>query len=264
MADLASVLADPNFVNANPATKQAIFDKWAPQDPNFANANLATQSAIKQKFGLTAITPEMPKPAEGMPAARQEPTTYEKVREFVAPTVEALGAAGGAALGTPLGPLGMVGGAGLGYGMAKEALNLADIYIGGKAPRAGAEAVVEPVRNVLEGATYEAGGRVAGNLISAGVGKVADLRQLAQQKAAKLAQAAVGKDLPQVVNALRTASPTSSVAELTAKIENPTWQALIQDALEKDPQFLRKMRLMGERESRNVLAELVGGTRTTN
>jgi hypothetical protein len=196
----------------------------------------------------------------GIPGPRAAPTTYEKVREFVAPTVEALGAAGGAALGTPLGPLGMVGGAGLGYGMAKEALNLADIYIGGKAPRAGAEAVVEPVRNVLEGATYEAGGRVAGNLISAGIGKVADIRQLAQQKAAKLAQAAVGNDLPQVVNALRTASPTSSVAELTAKIENPTWQALIQDALQKDPQFLRKMRLMGEAESTNVLAQLAGGT----
>ena len=40
MADLATVLTDPNFVNANPATKQAIFEKWAPQDPNFANANL--------------------------------------------------------------------------------------------------------------------------------------------------------------------------------------------------------------------------------
>jgi hypothetical protein len=196
----------------------------------------------------------------GIPGPRAAPSTYEKVRGFVAPTVEALGAAGGAALGTPLGPLGIVGGAGLGYGMAKEALNLADIYIGGKTPRAGAEAVVEPVRNVLEGATYEAGGRVAGNLISAGVGKVADMRQLAQQKAAKLAQAAIGNDLPQVVNALRTASPTSSVAELTAKIENPTWQALIQDALQKDPQFLRKMRLMGEAESTNALAQLAGGT----
>ena len=53
MADLAAILQDPNFVNANPATKQAIFDKWAPQDPNFANANGATQDAIRQKFGLT-------------------------------------------------------------------------------------------------------------------------------------------------------------------------------------------------------------------
>jgi hypothetical protein len=214
------------------------------------------RSTFDAKVGLASVAPS----GGGIPGPRARPTTYEKVREFAAPTVEALGAAGGAALGTPLGPLGIVGGAGLGYGMAKEALNLADIYIGGKAPRAGTEAVVEPVRNVLEGATYEAGGRVAGNLISAGVGKVADLRQLAQQKAAKLAQAAVGNDLPQVVNALRTASPTSSVAELTAKIENPTWQALIQDALQKDPQFLRKMRLMGEAESTNALAQLAGGT----
>ena len=217
-------------------------------------------SPAQNPFAAFVIQPETAPSSGGIPGPRAGPTTYEKVREFVAPTVEALGAAGGAALGTPLGPLGIVGGAGLGYGMAKEALNLADIYIGGKAPRTGAEAVVEPVRNVLEGATYEAGGRVAGNLISAGVGKVADLRQLAQQKAAKLAQAAIGNDLPQVVNALRTASPTSSVAELTAKIENPTWQALIQDALQKDPQFLRKMRLMGEAESTNALAQLAGGT----
>ena len=213
------------------------------------------RSTFDAKVGLTSVAPS----GGGIPGPRAAPTTYEKVREFAAPTVEALGAAGGAVLGTPLGPLGMVGGAGLGYGMAKEALNLADIYLGGKAPRAGAEAVVEPIKNVLEGATYEAGGRVAGNLISAGVGKIADLRQLPQQKAAKMAQAAMGADLPQVVNALRTATPTSSVAELTAKIENPTWQALIQDARQKDPQSLRKMRLTGEAESTNALAQLAGG-----
>ena len=47
MADLATILKDPNYVNANEATKAAIFDKWAPQDPNFANANAATQDAIR-------------------------------------------------------------------------------------------------------------------------------------------------------------------------------------------------------------------------
>ena len=249
MATISEIRAQyPQYADMpDAALADALYKKFYPDIP---------RSTFDAKVGLTSVAPS----GGGIPGPRAAPTTYEKVREFAAPTVEALGAAGGAALGTPLGPLGMVGGAGLGYGMAKEALNLADIYIGGKAPRAGAEAVVEPVRNVLEGATYEAGGRVAGNLISAGVGKVADLRQLAQQKAAKLAQAAVGNDLPQVVNALRTASPTSSVAELTAKIENPTWQALIQDALQKDPQFLRKMRLMGEAESTNALAQLAGGT----
>lgn len=54
MPDLATIRDDPNFVNANAATKKAIFDKWAPQDPNYADANPATQAAIRQRFGIEA------------------------------------------------------------------------------------------------------------------------------------------------------------------------------------------------------------------
>lgn len=205
----------------------------------------------------------------GIPAQRKPPTTYERVREFITPTVEMLGAAGGGLLGAGAGTLvapgvgtatGAVGGAGLGYGMAKEALNLADIYIGGKAPRQGAAQVTEPIQNVLEGATYEAGGRLIGPAVGYVAGKVADLRQIPKQKAAAIAQKAMGDDLPQAVNALRNAPANASVAEVTAKIENPAWQALVQNALEKDPQFVRKARLLGERESRNALAALAGGS----
>jgi hypothetical protein len=205
----------------------------------------------------------------GIPAERKPPTTYERVREFITPTVEMLGAAGGGLLGAGAGTLvapgvgtatGAVGGAGLGYGMAKEALNLADIYIGGKAPRQGAAQVTEPIQNVLEGATYEAGGRIIGPAVGYVAGKVADLRQIPKQKAAAIAQKAMGDDLPQAVNALRNAPANASVAEVTAKIENPAWQALVQNALEKDPQFVRKARLLGERESRNALAALAGGS----
>ena len=57
MADLSTILKDPAFVNANPATQQAIFDKWAPQDPNFANANADTQAAIRQRFGIPTLAP---------------------------------------------------------------------------------------------------------------------------------------------------------------------------------------------------------------
>ena len=264
MADLASVLADPNFVNANPATKQAIFDKWAPQDPNFANANPATQSAIKQKFGLAAmVAPEMPRPSEGMPTERQGPSTYERVREYVAPTVEALGAVGGGVLGAPLGPLGVVGGAGLGYGMAKEALNLADVYIGGKAPRTAAATVTEPIQNVLEGATMEAGGRVVAQGLGAAVGKVADMRQMAKQKAADIARNALGKDLPDVLNALRNAPANVTAAQATAGITNPTWQALIESRLASDPKFVLSLKNMNEAEGVNALAKLAGGTTAT-
>jgi hypothetical protein len=208
----------------------------------------------------------------GIPGARQDLTmgqrVYQAARPYAAPLLEAAGAIGGGLIGAGAGTLvapgvgtatGAVGGAGLGYGIAKEGLELADVAMGMKAPRQGVAQVVEPVRNVLEGATFEAGGRVAGQALGYLGGKIADLRQIPTQKAAKIARNALGKDLPEVLNTLRNAPDDASVAYLTAKIENPAWQALIKDALEKDPQFVRKARLLGERESRNVLADLVGG-----
>lgn len=60
MSDLASILTDPNYVNANEATKKAIFEKFSAQDPNFVNANPETQAAIRNKFGVPTFesTPE--------------------------------------------------------------------------------------------------------------------------------------------------------------------------------------------------------------
>lgn len=264
MADLSTILKDPNFVNANPATQQAIFDKWAPQDPNFANANAETQAAIRQKFGvpMPAAAPA-PVAAAPAPALTTGQKIYQAVRPYAAPLVEAGGAIAGGIVGTPMGPLGTVGGAGLGYGIAKEAMELGDIYLGGKAPRQGAAQVVEPVRNVVEGATLEMGGQALGKGLGYVGGKIADIRQIPKQKAAAIAQKALGDDLPTVVNALRNASPNASIAEVTAKIENPTWQALVKNALEKDPQFVRKAQLLSEAESRNALAQLAGGGTAT-
>ena len=106
MADLTTILNDPNYASANAATKAAIFLKYAPQDPNYVNANEATKQAIHKKFGVESLGANIQEtistalggnePSE-IPAPRAEPTTYEKVRPYVAPTVEALGAAGGAA-----------------------------------------------------------------------------------------------------------------------------------------------------------------------
>ena len=136
------------------------------------------------KVGLQAAPAPAPAPApeprsEGMPTApRQELTAgqrmYQSIRPYVAPTIEALGSAGGALLGAPLGPPGVVGGAGLGYGLAKEALELGDVYLGGKEPRQGPAIATEPAKNVLEGATYEAGGRVVAPLLGKTLGKVVD------------------------------------------------------------------------------------------
>ena len=206
---------------------------------------------------------QIPGYGKPVPAAKNEQNLtlsqllYRNIaKPVVAPTVEALGAVGGGLLGTPAGPPGIVGGAGLGYGMAKEVLKLGDIYLGGMTPE---QAQTQPVKNILEGATYEAGGRVVGQAVSAGLGKVVDLFNAPAQKAATLAQLSLGKDLPDVLAALKKAPPNASVAEITASVNNPKWQALIDDALQQDPQFLRKVRLFNEDESLKALSKLAGG-----
>jgi hypothetical protein len=206
---------------------------------------------------------------EGIPGARQEANWWQKARPFVAPTVEALGAGAGGlvggAAGTVAGPVGTaagaVGGAGLGYGIAKELLELGDVYLGGKAPRQGAAQVIEPVRNVLEGATFEAGSRVAGPLIQKGIGKLADLRQIPKNKAADIARNALGPDMPEVLNALKASQGQGvSAAQASAGINSPTWQALIDRATARDPRFLAALEKSQGDVSLNALSKLAGGT----
>jgi hypothetical protein len=67
MANLSSILTDPNYVNANEATKQAIFDKFSAQDTNFTGANADTQNAIRQRFGVGGVVPST---STGIPGPR--------------------------------------------------------------------------------------------------------------------------------------------------------------------------------------------------
>jgi hypothetical protein len=208
-------------------------------------------------------------PAEGMPSApRQELTTgqkvYQAVRPYVEPTATALGAVGGGLVGAPMGPLGAVGGAGLGYGMAKQAMTAADVGMGMRPAAQGADIVAEPVKNVLEGATYEAGGRVVAPLIGKAAGAVMDLRQMPQQKAADIARNALAGDLPNVLNALRNAPSNLTAAQATAGITNPTWQALIERRLAADPKFTLTLKNMNEQDAVNELTKLAGGTTATD
>ena len=205
-----------------------------------------------------------------IPAPRQLTTGqrfYQSVRPYAAPLVEAGGAiAGGLVGGTAgtfgAGPIGTVtggvAGAGLGYGIAKEALEAADVAMGMKQPRTGAAQVTEPIRNVLEGATMEVGGRVAAPLIAKGVGAVIDLRQIPANKAAKIARNALGPDLPEVLNALKT-TQGGSAAQATASINSPTFQALINRATARDPRFLASLEKSQGEVSLNALSKLAGG-----
>lgn len=209
-----------------------------------------------------------PRVAPAPPPAPEIPTG-RKVLEFVRPTVEALGAIGGGALGVPLGPAGSIGGAGLGYGLAKGGLDVLEQALGyQKPPATVGQALTSGARDVLTGATLETGGRVVAPVIGKVVGtalqKGAELIRTPTEKAGDIARKALGADLPAVMQQLKAAGPNASVAEVTASLENPTWQALVNRALERDPQFLRKFNALGEAESRNALAQLVGGATATD
>jgi hypothetical protein len=271
MATIAEIRAQyPQYSDmSDAALADALYKKFYSDIP---------RADFDAKVGLqTAPAPR----SEGMPTApRQELTAgqrmYQSIRPYVAPTVEALGSAGGALLGGTAGTFGAgpvgtvtggVVGAGLGYGLAKEALELGDVYLGGKEPRQGPAIALEPAKNVLEGGTYEAGGRVIAPLIGKGLGKIVDFKNLPQNKAASVARQSLGADLEQTLEILRNAPPNASVAEITAKIQNPTWQALVKNSLEQSQsgaQYLNKFATMSHDEGVNALAKLAGGATATD
>jgi len=247
-----------------------------------AAGNAADAKALADEIRRVRVAPEPTSLAlqpsvrtdAGIPGPRQDLTmgqqVYQAARPYVAPLVEAGGAIGGGLLGGTAGTFGAgpvgtvaggVAGAGLGYGIAKEGLEAADVAMGMKAPRQGAAQVVEPVRNILEGATFEAGGKVLGQALGYVGGKIADLRQIPLQKASKIVKDALGPDLEQVTNALRAAQGKGvSAAQATADINSPTFQALIERATARDPRFLRALEKTQGEESVNALAKLAGGS----
>jgi hypothetical protein len=116
---------------------------------------------------------------------------------FIAPAVEALGTAGGAALGTSVGPLGTVTGAGAGYAGAKELLRLAAGESGNETlPQSAAR----QAKNVVEGATMEAFGRgVVAPTITKGAEYINKLKNVKLDQYLK----AVGDKGDEIINALR-------------------------------------------------------------
>jgi len=205
-----------------------------------------------------------PAPAPAVAAAPVQPSFGQRAMNIIEPTVEMLGAAGGGMLGTPLGPAGIVGGAGLGYGLAKGGMRTLKTALGyEQGPQSVGEALTTGAGDVLAGATMEAGGRVIAPLVAKGVGAVMDLRQIPKQKAAEIARNALGPDLEAVKNALAQAPANVTASQATAGLNSPTWQALLQRAGQRDPRFLQALESSQGDVSLNALAKLAGGATAT-
>jgi hypothetical protein len=273
MAGLQDILSDPNYVNANAATKAAIFDKFAPLDPNYTKANPETQSAIRSKFGLgaTVAEPEVEtrqNVGAELPAfAKTNPNLYSglvKTRQMLGPTAEMLGGVGGGVLGAPGGPVGVVGGSALGYATAKELLNKADVALGLAPSETGGQAMNRAVGNVAEGAAFEVAGGVAGKvlnkLVDAGtavMGKVADINQLPKQLAAKIARksfetpanVAAGRNaLQEAVKAGDDVTAQQALAQ--GKVVAPGAQAVIQKTISKTSPGVQQTKELADEAAR--------------
>jgi len=248
-ATLAEVLKDPNYVNANAATKTAIFSKYAPLDPNYANANEATQTAIRSKYGVQLPTLETPKAPAPTPVAANEAVSEIPQRtlaqKLTYPILETVLPVGGAIVGgtgaTVFGPGGTIAGgaagAGLGYGAAKELERMYEEKIGQRAPQTTPQNLLEAGKNVLEGATFEVGGRVILPPIAKAAGWVWDKAtgKLVQIKAGKIVQELAGDQIEQLKAAAKTAPESATGAQAVADVYAPPLQTLGQRVVEKAP-----------------------------
>jgi hypothetical protein len=284
MAGLQDILSDPNYVNANAATKAAIFDKFAPLDSNYVNANPETQGAIRSKFGLSAPvlaeTETRANVGAEVPAwAKEYPKLYSaavKARQIAGPSVEMLGGVIGGTIGAGAGTLasptlvinpvtGGVAGSALGYGIAKEGLQAADVALGLRPPETIAQRLPAAATNVAEGATYDILGRtVVGpainklvNLGSSALGKVADINQLPKQLAGKIARESF--ETPANVQAGRNALQQSVQAgqNLTAQqalaqggVVAPGAQAVLQKVQAKVAPSVQAKKLLQDEAAR--------------
>lgn len=75
MPTALEILNDPNYINANEATKRAIFDRHVASSPDYQNANAQTQDQIRRRFQITPSTPAQRYLGVPEPVAPRAPST---------------------------------------------------------------------------------------------------------------------------------------------------------------------------------------------
>lgn len=204
--------------------------------------------------------------------SKPEPSMAQRIRGFLGPTIEAGGAIGGGLIGAPFGPAGSVAGAGLGYGIAKSGLRAIDEAAGWEPAPSLSGALVRGAKDVAEGATYEAGGRVVMPYLARSAGWVKDLvtGQRIPVKAANIARAAASDSPNAIREALRAAESGSvgsmTAGQATADVNAPAWHALQSRVALRDPGFYGKpgqITPTQEAIHTNAIEALSGGSNQT-
>lgn len=224
----------------------------------------------------TMTVNEIPAPRNQPPAwAKDFPNLYQgaqTARQMLGPTIEAGGAIAGGLFGAPAGPAGVVAGSATGYGLGAGALRQADIALGNIPDMTPAQGLEAGTRDLLMGAIYEAGGRIAAPFIdkalqlgARGAGWLYDTLsgQIGAQKAAKILRESLGMDVAAARTAARAAPVDITAAQSIASLTSPTTQALLEQAAKRDPRYLLSTAEAQEAARINQLAQLAGAETQT-
>lgn len=233
-----------------PTTEKLAADRARPAEP-------AKPKSVSERVQQTA--------GDIFPMARS--FSRKGAADLLGPAISGVTTAGGAVAGTPLGPLGTVGGAGIGYSIGEELTR----RIRGDQPTAPSQTL----RDIATGATFEAGGRVAMPIIEKGIGAVArgagkfsDLLDISKIRAGRIARQAIG---PQQMQRARVALQSAVGEDITAaqalarneELNLPVAQALLKRAAERDPDFFTTLFSQQELARIRTLEELAGGANQT-
>ena len=252
--------------------------------PEFDTVAAAYREALaEEQTAAPTPAPAAPAPASEIPAPRGQPPAWAKnypqlyqgaqtARQMLGPTIEAGGAVAGGLFGAPAGPAGVVAGSAAGYGLGAGALRQADIALGNIPDMTPAQGLEAGTRDLLMGAIYEAGGRVAAPYIDKalqlggrGVGWLYDTLsgQIGVQKAAKILRDSLGVDVAAARTAARNAPVDVTAAQSIAGLTSPTTQALLEQAAKRDPRYLLSTAEAQDAARINQLAQLAGAETQT-
>ncbi len=174
------------------------------------------------------------------------------------------------ATGTATALMGGITGGTLGYGISREAQQLADRASGAAPAESVGEMAGRVGENLYEGATAEALGRIGGRaltgILGAGAraaGRVADvgtsLGGYAGNTATRILREAAGDRLPAIQAALREAPAGATPAQAIVPANAPLMQAILQKGSERAPNLFSNILAEQDREATRFLSGLAGG-----
>ncbi len=221
MADLNAIFADPNYVNANAATKQAIVDRFLAQDPNFTGANADTQQAIRTRFKV-----ETPPP----PEATSTPVAPSTFNVAISAPYKAVAGAADMVLNTPQNLTNL---AKIGFGTAAIAAGRPDLAPNVVAPRQPVaeflqrQGFIRPTDNMTGGQRLLDAGLQAAT--GGALGLAASGRELAANVIKGLTAGIAGQTTTEVTNnpvaGLTVAMATPSAITAAAQVNRARAQA---------------------------------------